>query len=57
MEARTEWTLPDGVSFEGDDDDALGELAEGETAALFFSETREDVFLVSRKAARAVVKG
>ena len=57
METRTEWTLPDGVSFEGDDYDALGELAEGETAALFFSETREDVFLVSRKAARAVVKG
>jgi len=57
MEARTEWTLPDGVSFEGDDCDALGEVAEGETAALFFSETREDVFLVSRKAARAVVKG
>ena len=57
MEAQTEWTLPDGVSFEGDDDDALGELAEGETAALFFSEVGEDVFLVSRKAARAVVKG
>ena len=57
MEARTEWTLPDGVSFEGDDCDALGEVAEGETAALFFSEVGEDVFLVSRKAARAVVKG
>ena len=57
MEAQTEWTLPDGVSFEGDDYDALGELAEGETAALFFSEVGEDVFLVSRKAARAVVKG
>ena len=57
MEAQTEWTLPDGVSFEGDDYDALGELAEGETAALFFSEVGENVFLVSRKAARAVVKG
>ena len=57
MAASTEWSLPAGVSFESDDDGALGDVAVGETAVFMFTEMSDGLFLVSRKAASAVTKG
>ena len=57
MAASTEWSLPAGVSFESDDDGALGEVADGETAVFMFTEMSDGLFLVSRKTASAVAKG
>ena len=54
--AETEWALPEGVSFEGDDDGVFADVGVGETAALFFCEVAEGVFLVSRKTVNAVTK-
>ena len=54
--AETHWTLPAGASFESDDDGVFSDVRAGETAALFFSEVAENVFLVSRKTVATVAK-
>ena len=54
--AETDWTLPQGVSFESDDDGVFADVGAGETAVLIFSEVAANVFLVSRKTVSAVAK-
>ena len=54
--ADTDWTLPQGVSFESDDDGVFADVGVGETAVLIFSEVAANVFLVSRKTVSAVAK-
>lgn len=54
--ADTDWTLPQGVSFESDDDSVFADVGAGETALLIFSEVAANVFLVSRKTVSAVAK-
>ena len=54
--AETHWTLPADASFESDDDGVFSDVRAGETAALFFSEVAENVFLVSRKTVATVAK-
>ena len=54
--AETAWTLPQGVSFESDDDGVFADIGVGETAVLIFSEVAAGVFLVSRKTVTSVAK-
>ncbi len=50
------WTLPDDVSFESGENDALGDVPAGETAVIAFMEIAENVFMVSRKTVTPVAK-
>lgn len=50
------WTLPDDVSFESGENDALGDVPAGETAVIAFMEIAENVFMVSRKTVNPVAK-
>ena len=58
MNAATEWTLPQDVAYESDDEGVFDEIEVGTTSVFMFTEIRDNVFLVSRKRnVRSVVKG
>lgn len=55
MSASTNWSLPSGVTFEGEGD-VFDAVQAGETAVFIFSEMTAGRFMVSRKTVSAVVK-
>ena len=57
MTAATEWTLPSDVGYESDDEDVFAEIEAGTTAVFMFTETADNLFMVSRKNVRLVSKG
>ena len=57
MTAATEWTLPSDVHYESDDEDVFAEIEVGTTAIFMFTETSDNLFMVSRKNVRNVTKG
>ena len=57
MTVATEWTLPSDVGYESDDEDVFAEIEAGTTAVFMFTETADNLFMVSRKNVRTVTKG
>ena len=57
MAAETDWSFPEGVAFESDDEGVFGDIETGATATFFFTEVSENRFLVARKDAATVTKG
>ena len=57
MTAATEWTLPSDVHYESDDESVFAEIEVGSTAIFMFTETSDNLFMVSRKNVRTVTKG
>lgn len=57
MTVATEWTLPQDVHYESDDESVFAEIEAGTTAVFMFTETSDNLFMVSRKNVRLVSKG
>ena len=57
MTVATEWTLPQDVHYESDDENVFAEIEAGTTAVFMFTETSDNLFMVSRKNVRLVSKG
>ena len=57
MTVATEWTLPLDVHYESDDENVFAEIEAGTTAVFMFTETADNLFMVSRKNVRTVTKG
>ena len=57
MTVATEWTLPLDVHYESDDENVFAEIEAGTTAVFMFTETSDNLFMVSRKNVRLVSKG
>ena len=57
MTVATEWSLPQDVHYESDDENVFAEIEAGTTAVFMFAETSDNLFMVSRKNVRLVSKG